>query len=147
MTGVDGANTKRMKAIVARYGWPGNSLVGQDGANAAWLLVQHADRDLAFQAQCLALMNAMATDEVARPDLALLTDRVLVAQGKKQRYGTQFGGIVGQPDSMTMKPTEDEAHLDERRAAMGLPPIAEYRERLRTVYAAPPKSAQEKKTP
>ena len=33
------ANTARMKTIVAERGWPGRSLVGEDGAQAAWLLV------------------------------------------------------------------------------------------------------------
>jgi hypothetical protein len=46
---VDAANTARMKRIVAERGWPGRSLVGDDGAQAAWLLVQHADHDPAFQ--------------------------------------------------------------------------------------------------
>jgi hypothetical protein len=39
---VDANNTIRMKEIVQAHGWPGRSLVGDDGATAAWLLVQHA---------------------------------------------------------------------------------------------------------
>ncbi|HKO86707.1 MAG TPA: DUF6624 domain-containing protein [Actinomycetota bacterium] len=46
---VDAANTPRMQAIVQARGWPGRTLVGDDGAQAAWLLVQHADHDPAFQ--------------------------------------------------------------------------------------------------
>ena len=53
-------NTARMKGIVDEHGWPGRSLAGEDGANAAWLLVQHADADPAFQERCLALMEAAA---------------------------------------------------------------------------------------
>src|SRR5271166_2268803 len=33
---IDRANTARMKEIVARYGWPGKSLVGCDGTQVAW---------------------------------------------------------------------------------------------------------------
>src|SRR5437868_14544604 len=42
---VDRKNTARLKEIVDRHGWPGKTLVGDDGARAAWLLVQHADKD------------------------------------------------------------------------------------------------------
>jgi hypothetical protein len=35
------AHTARLRAIVSQYGWPGRSLVGEDGADAAWLLLQH----------------------------------------------------------------------------------------------------------
>lgn len=90
----DGATTARMKQIIARYGWPGKNLVGKDGAENAWLLVQHADRDCPFQASCLLLMQkAAASGEASPDDVALLTDRVLIRQGKKQFYGTQFLSI------------------------------------------------------
>jgi len=49
MTKRDADNLLRMKEIIAKYGWTGKSLVGTDGATAAWLLVQHSDRDVAFQ--------------------------------------------------------------------------------------------------
>jgi hypothetical protein len=52
---VDARHTSRMRAIVAEHGWPGRSLVGDDGSHAAWSLVQHADS--AFMAQCLPLMK------------------------------------------------------------------------------------------
>ena len=55
---VDRKNLARMKEIVNRSGWPGKTLVGSDGSDAAWLLVQHADSDLAFQKRCLALIVA-----------------------------------------------------------------------------------------
>lgn len=42
---LDRRHTARMQEIVAKFGWPGKSLVGRDGAKAAWLLVQHADHD------------------------------------------------------------------------------------------------------
>lgn len=44
----DKDNTSRLGQIVERYGWPTSSLVGKDGAQSAWLLVQHADADPRF---------------------------------------------------------------------------------------------------
>lgn len=113
----------RMKEIVRDYGWPGISLVGDDGAQAAWLLVQHADADIEFQ-QCLALMEAAVAAGEARPqDLAYLTDRVRFNTGQPQVYGTQVLIIDGK---VTLKPIEDEANVDARRAEVGLEPLADY---------------------
>ncbi|MFO0876258.1 MAG: DUF6624 domain-containing protein [Gemmataceae bacterium] len=125
---VDAAHRVRLKAIVEKHGWPGKSLVGSDGAHAAWLLVQHADADRKFQAQCLRLMEAAAPGEVAGKDIAYLTDRVLVGERKPQRYGTQLGA------DFKPLPIEDEKQVDVRRAALGLPPLAEYVKTTKAEY-------------
>jgi hypothetical protein len=39
MEAVDKKNRDRLKEIVDKHGWPGRSLVGKDGAHAAWLVV------------------------------------------------------------------------------------------------------------
>src|SRR5262249_42523708 len=38
-------NVEWLKQVIADRGWPGRSLVGPDAADAAWLIVQHADHD------------------------------------------------------------------------------------------------------
>jgi hypothetical protein len=132
---VDRANTQRMKEIVAAFGWPGRSLVGLDGAQAAFLLVQHADRDPAFQKACLPLVErAFAAGEVPGEALALLTDRVLVAEGELQLYGSQ---TTTEDGIIHVRPTADEASLDERRARLGLPPMREYMKMLEEMYHLP----------
>jgi hypothetical protein len=125
----------RLKEIVKRHGWPGASVAGKDGAHAAWLLVQHAERDLPFQKRCLKLMKAAAKGEVDSQDIAYLTDRVLVADKKKQLYGTQLQVKRG---SFKPRPIEDEANVDKRRAEMGMSSLAEY---LRIAQAEYDKSA------
>src|SRR5687767_7894406 len=45
----DAARTTRMKEILEQHGWPTFDLVGEDGEDAAWAIVQHADQDPAFQ--------------------------------------------------------------------------------------------------
>lgn len=130
---IDALNTSRMKQIVARYGWPGKSLVGKDGAANAWLLVQHADQDRPFQSSGLVLMQAAAErGEIDPSDMALLTDRVLLHQGKKQIYGTQFLSV--RDGQVTFKPIEDEANVDKRRQGVGLPPLDEYRKQIIGAY-------------
>jgi hypothetical protein len=69
--------------------------------------------------------------EARGDDLAYLTDRVLVGEGKPQRYGTQTKIIDGEvkPD-----PMEDEAHVDQRRAALRMMPMAKYLVLVRKMY-------------
>jgi hypothetical protein len=126
---IDRKNTERMKAIVRERGWPGKSAVGADGATAAWLLVQHADAAPAFQEECLARMEKMVgAGEVEAADCAYLADRVAVNRGRKQLYGTQFD------NDRNPRPIEDEAHVDERRRAKGLPSMSEYKQRILKRY-------------
>lgn len=88
---MDLGHLKILKQIIAKYGWPTFSLVGKRGEKDFWLLVQHADEDKAFQKQCLALLRkAVQKGQAAPASEAYLTDRVLLADGKKQKFGTQF---------------------------------------------------------
>jgi hypothetical protein len=120
---VDERNTARMRKIVEERGWPGTALVGEDGATAAWLLAQHTP-DRAFQRRCLTLMEeAVRRGEADLANLAYLTDRVLLFEGKPQRYGTQ---LRVESDVWVPAPIEDEERVDERRHEIGLPPLADY---------------------
>jgi len=66
MRRVDAENAGRLGEIVERHGWPTYSLVGKNGANAAWLLVQHADLSPKFQRRCLDdALRRFADDELA----------------------------------------------------------------------------------
>jgi hypothetical protein len=123
---VDRDNTARLREIVARDGWPGQELAGEAAAHAAWLLVQHAPPDL--QEECLPLLqDAVARGDASPVDLAYLMDRVLMNRGEAQVYGTQYVEKDGVLELWTVC---DRSGLDQRRAALGLPPEAENRARL-----------------
>jgi len=62
-------------ALLDRHGWPGRSLVGPDGADAAWLLALHADAEPEFQGRCVELMSAMPAGDVDPKRLASLRER------------------------------------------------------------------------
>jgi hypothetical protein len=120
---LDRKNTARLGEIVDKFGWPGQSLVGIQGTEAAWLLVQHADANVPFQKQCLKLMKAGRKGDVNPRHIAYLTDRILVHEGKMQMYGTQ---VQGQGGDIKPLPIADEANVDKRRADVGMEPLAEY---------------------
>ena len=124
----DGENLPWLKEVIAAHGWPGASLVGTEGAHAAWLLAQHADADPAFQRQCLGLIGAaVEAGEASLLEHAYLTDRVLLAEGRPQVYGTQ---VTRRGGAWAPRDLRDPELVDERRAAAGLEPLAEYLERF-----------------
>ena len=132
----DSANTAWLQVMLVRHGWPDSAMVGGDGASAAFLLVQHADRDTAFQARVLPLLEAaFRRGQAQGQHVALLTDRVARARGEPQVYGTQAALRDGR---MAIGPIRDSSGVDARRAAMGLPPLAEYLLVLDSVYVGPP---------
>lgn len=115
----------RLREIIAEHGWPTNSLVGTDGATAAWLIAQHADFDVAFQQEVIALMQAaVAADDADPTQMAFLEDRVAVNTGQPQTYGSQISCTDGRAAPAT--PIRDEDQVDQRRQAIGLEPLEEY---------------------
>jgi hypothetical protein len=130
---VEKANTDRMRQILAAHGWPGHAMVGEDGAHAAWALIQHADLDLDLQRRGLELMRQAVDDGDADPgDLAYLVDRVRVAEHRPQVYGTQWE-TTADGEWKPRTPIENEAQVDERRAAAGLKPLRDYLQELKSL--------------
>ncbi len=129
---LDAVHTTRIKEIVEQYGWPGKTLVGEDGASAAFLLIQHADRSPEVQQAALPLLEqAWRAGEASGQDYALLTDRLLRAQGEPQIYGTQADLEHGE---IVFAPIADSTLVDSRRAELGLPSLEEYRKMLEKEY-------------
>jgi hypothetical protein len=91
MEAVHQRNAASLATILDEHGWPVPSLIGPEGAEAAWLIAQHAIGEPAFQRRCLRLLQeaAGAGDLPAwRP--AILEDRIRMFEGRRQLYGTQL---------------------------------------------------------
>jgi hypothetical protein len=117
MRAVHEENAARLEEIIEEHGWPGPSLVGEDGAEAAWRIVQHAIGKPPFQRRCLQLLvKAAECGQVSAWQPAYLADRIRVFEGKPQVYGTQF---------------EDLEHVDERRHGIGLDSMAARTQKMR----------------
>ena len=116
---VNAANAARLSDLVVER-WPGLRWVGADGADAAWLLVQHADRSNEERRSWLPLLRqAVASGDADPRHLATLADRVAAVAGEHQQYGT----IVmlaedGEPEFPL--PVADAGSLEARRAEIGL---------------------------
>lgn len=122
----DAARTARLREILETHGWPTESAVGQRGALAAWTIAQHADLEPTFQRRALRLLKlAVAKGEGSPGNLAYLTDRVAVGQGKPQTYGTQLRCAPKGPSLAT--PLARPRVVDRLRQQAGLPPLADYR--------------------
>lgn len=129
---VDAANLARLKQIVSQVGWPTVAMVGTDGANAAWLIAQHADRDKSFQHRVLELMTPLVQQgQASGKNFAYLYDRTHYPQ----RYGTQ-GDCVSKAEWQPFE-IEDLPNVDERRRAVGLPPLVEYAKVFKDACASP----------
>jgi len=120
------ANVARLREIVAELGkWPGRSVVGDDGAAAAWRILQHAIGEPDTMRSLLPLVEAAAAAGEADPaHVAMLVDRVCVLEGRAQRYGTQYDWDPDGGDFMVpMVGIDAPDGVDARRAAVGLPPL------------------------
>ena len=140
---VDRANTARLKVLFDRCGFPDKDKHGEKAQGNAWLLVQHADHDVAFQKYTLSLLEAMAArrGEPMRPSFAYLADRVAVAEGRPQLYGTQLMAPAEQPCNFDFNPMDERGKVEARRAALGMPPLDIYKEMvLEDSNCAPAKS-------
>ncbi len=123
MEAVHRRNGARLAELVEAHGWPGRSLAGEDGAEAAWRIVQHAIGEPALQRRCLPLLEAAAAaGEVPALQPAMLADRIRYFEGRPQRYGTTVGWDAD--GRLSPGPLEAPDDVDVRRAALGLPPLA-----------------------
>lgn len=138
MRAIHEANAAELDQILRQDGWPTALLVGEEGAEAAWLIAQHAIGLPDFQRRCLRALEAAASQRrVPAWQPAMLLDRIRVLEGRPQVYGTSFDWDDN--GDMSPFPIEDREEVDQRRATVGLPPLAAAIERHRCQAADEPK--------
>ncbi|HEX8195339.1 MAG TPA: DUF6624 domain-containing protein [Pyrinomonadaceae bacterium] len=142
-------NAARLEEILAENGWLGKSLVGEDGAEAAWLIVQHAISRPDLQRRFLPILKEQS-ERGENPiwQAAYLEDRILSFEGKPQIYGSQFDW--NERDAMSPNEIFEPEKIDERRAAVGLEtPYSEYikahNEAIRKSNEQPPDNLDERR--
>jgi hypothetical protein len=126
-------NAKKLEAIIDALGWPHQGIAGADGAEAAWLVAQHAISLPDFQRKVLQLLKDNAND-VPPAQIAMLEDRIRKFEGKPQLYGTQFDW--DENGQLSPGAIEDEENVDHRRAAVGLNSLKERTDEMRNRAAS-----------
>jgi hypothetical protein len=128
MEDVHRKNAARLRELIELYGWPAEDIAGRDGAEAAWLIAQHAVGEPDFQRRALALQSAcLGEHRLPAWHAAYLEDRIAFHEGRPQRYGTQW---VQDPADGRFRPWSlaDAEHVNALRGQVGLgpmPPIPE----------------------
>lgn len=109
-----------LKTLGATRGstWPLRSVVGAAGVRSVFHLAQ---RDTVLLRASLKRMMEGGFDEGLKADIAVLEDQARLLSGRKQLYGTQMALVNGKYAPL---PMEDSAHVDMRREAANLPPLA-----------------------
>jgi hypothetical protein len=120
----DSVNTIKITNILEAYGWLGPDQVGRRGALTIFLVIQHAPFEV--QKKYLPMMREAVNNKKAHAyNLALLEDRVALADGKKQIYGSQLQ-TNEETGKLELSPLEAPDQVDIRRAAVGLGTLSEY---------------------
>lgn len=123
MQAVHEENARALQAVIVATGWPGSDVAGREGAEAAWLIAQHAIGLPDFMRMCLRhLERAVAAGTAPAWQMAMMIDRIRTYEGRPQMFGTSFDWDDGGQQSP--RPIEDPEGVDRRRASVGLEPLA-----------------------
>ncbi|MBX3293482.1 MAG: hypothetical protein KF881_11410 [Acidobacteria bacterium] len=128
-------NAEALESIINEIGYPTADKVGEAASDAAWLIIQHAISRPDFMRKCAQMLEkAVAENRADAKQLAYLTDRIAVFEGRPQLYGTQFDW--DESGEMSPSPFDDIQKVERRRKAVGLNSLAEQTSLMRASAAA-----------
>lgn len=116
-------NAARLRGLIDVHGWPAEDIAGEDGAKAAWFIVQHAIGEPEFQRLALGLLQeCAAAGRTPAWHAAYLEDRIAMQEGRPQRFGTQW---MDSPEDGRIRPWQlaDPERVNELRESVGLGPL------------------------
>ena len=117
-------NADILAGIIDQIGYPTIDKVGEEANEATWLVIQHSIGKPEFMRKCAILLEKAVDENKANPkQLAYLTDRISVFEGKPQLYGTQFD--YDENGELTPRPFDEIEKVNQRRKAIGLNSLEE----------------------
>ena len=126
-------NTSRLKEIVDEKGWPGRDLAGEEGADAAWLLLQHAGSAVstidtpdnrAFRRACVPLLRRAVMSGLAHPrHLAHTVDGIRSVENEPPAYAVLSSDYQVRDGLVVFRWPVDQAVIDRNRSEIGLRPL------------------------
>ena len=130
LVAVDAQHRAALQSILDRYGVPTYASVGPQAAGDFLLMIQHQPSQ--FREQILPKLKELVEAGQADPEkYAMEYDLAQRDAGKPQLYGERLECNPGEP--MHEAPMEDSAHVNERRAALGLIRVELYEALLKEV--------------
>jgi len=117
-------NEKKVKKIIDEYGWLGPDVIGEQGNQTLFLVIQHSDYEV--RDHYLPTMRTAAKLGIMLPrHLGNIEDRTATDLNRLQVYGNQVK-YYRETQTFDVWPIIDPANVDKRRAEIGLGPIAEH---------------------
>jgi hypothetical protein len=135
MEEIDAENQKKLIVILDKYGWIEQSKIGVKAAAAFFYIIQHSDKTLITK--WFPEFRKLADKGEANKVLcAMMEDRLLMLQGKKQIYGSQ-ANVFRKDKKLAIWPIKDPKNVNERRKKVGFEQTVEKNaERLKALYDA-----------
>lgn len=127
----DSLNQIKVASVIRELGkYPGRSVVGTSQEEIAWLVIQHAPAE--YQELYFPYIEKAVNQHDLNPKyLAYSIDRLNMAKGISQVYGTQYTVIDG---VNRLYPVKDFTNIDKLRKSLGLEPIKKYMDHNKIVY-------------
>ena len=123
-------NSVKLDEIINTIGYPTIDKVGKEANEAAWLIIQHAISQPRFMKKCAELLSNEVSHKNADPkQLAYLTDRIAVFEGKLQLFGTNFDW--DENGELNPNKYDDLIKVNQRRKSIGLNTLEEQTEIIR----------------
>lgn len=120
----DSINAEIVFGLLDKHGWMGPEVVGNQGVMTLFLVIQHSELDQ--QLKYFEMMKqAVADRKLNAANFAMLEDRILMRQGKKQKYGSQLKRDH-ETGKYVLYELENPAEVEKLRAEVGLEPLADY---------------------
>lgn len=138
MMKLDSVNKILALDFIEAYGWPKLSEVGKEVSYGIFYIIQH--NDIETMKKYLPVLKARANSgEASKKHLAMMTDRVLMEENKKQIYGTQAAPRKDANGYVTndyyIWPIEDPETVNDLRRSMGFQnTIEEYAANIEANY-------------
>ena len=122
-------NEKKILEILDVQGWPDKNVIGEQGNLTICNVLQHSDIEV--RKKYLPMMRkAVDENKLAPRLLARAEDRLATDRGDLQIYGGQIK-YYPETKSFDVWPIVDPENVDQRRAEIGLEPIADFLSNLR----------------
>jgi hypothetical protein len=139
MRKIDSTNIEKVETLIAKYGYPGKTLVGEPENTAVFFVIQHSNKIPKYYPLIEAAGKA---GELPFKYTAMMLDRKLTGEGKEQVYGTQvYMQKINNPKTGKEEPFEyvmpikDAKNVNRRRKEAGFDTTVEENAlRLGVVY-------------